>query len=271
MRRVITILAAVGLAMAVTTGSVAARQPTIYLALGDSLAWGDGASVPTRTAYVPRLDGYFHGGSHAATTGLVNLAVRGENTGSFIAGGQLTAAIGAIADPTSDVAVVTLSIGGNDLGDLLGVPPCATDPAGAACQAAVAAALGNVYASYGVIVGTLQAALAADPGAEKLFVITYWNIFGGTGSPFEVPIDFALLGSDLTIDCAANQVHPDRVGLNDLLACIGGALGAVVVDLYPVIGDDALTYTHIAYGDFHPNDDGYALIAQAHRRLDRSS
>jgi lysophospholipase L1-like esterase len=199
------------------------------------------------------------------------LAVRGENTGSFISTGQLAAAMTTIGDPSTDVAVVTLSIGGNDLGDLLGVPPCATDPAGAACQAAVAGALGSVYANLGTIVGSLQAALAADPGSEKLFVITYWNIFGGTGSPFEVPIDFALLGSDLAIDCAANQLDPTRVGLNDLLACIGGALGAVVVDLYPVIGDDALAYTHIAEGDFHPNDDGYALIAQAHRRMDRVS
>lgn len=32
-----------------------------------------------------------------------------------------------------------------------------------------------------------------DPGTEKIFVIAYWNAFGGTGSPLEVPVDFALL------------------------------------------------------------------------------
>jgi lysophospholipase L1-like esterase len=268
MRRTVGILLTVSLALLMTAGTAAAKAPATYLALGDSLAWGDGASVPTHTAYVPRLDGYFHG--NADTTDLLNIAVRGENTSSFIAG-QLSGAIASIADPLTDIAVVTLSVGGNDLGDLLSVPPCSADPTSPACQFAVYTAMVGVSNNFPVIVGSLQAALAADPGNEKIFVITYWNAFGGTGSPFEVPIDFALLGTDLTIDCAANQVDPSRVGLNDLLACIGMALGAVVVDLYPVIGDNALIYTHIAVGDFHPNDDGYALIAQAHRRANRAS
>jgi lysophospholipase L1-like esterase len=268
MRRTVGILLNVSLGLLMTTGTATAKSPSIYLALGDSLAWGDGASVPTRTAYVPRLDGYFHG--NAGTTDLLNLAVRGENTSSFIAG-QLNAALASIADPATDTGVVTLSIGGNDLGDLLSVPPCSADPGSAACQLAVYTAMVGVATKVPVIVGSLQAALAADPGEEKLFVITYWNAFGGTGSPFEVPIDFALLGSDLTIDCAANQVDATKVGLNDLLACIGMALGAVVVDLYPAFGDNALIYTHIAEGDFHPNDDGYAVIAQAHRQADRAS
>jgi lysophospholipase L1-like esterase len=268
MRRTVGILLNVSLGLLMTTGTATAKAPSTYLALGDSLAWGDGASVPTRTGYVPRLDGYFHG--NAGTTDLLNIAVRGENTSSFIAG-QLSTALASIADPATDTAVVTLSIGGNDLGDLLSVPPCSADPGSAACQLAVYTAMVAVSRNFPVIVGSLQAALAADPGDEKLFVITYWNAFGGTGSPFEVPIDFALLGSDLTIDCASNQLDATKVGLNDLLACIGTVLGAVVVDLYPAIGDNALIYTHIAEGDFHPNDDGYAVIAQAHRQADRAS
>jgi lysophospholipase L1-like esterase len=268
MRRTVGTILTVSLGLLMTAGTATAKAPSTYLALGDSLAWGDGASVPTRTAYVPRLDGYFHG--NAETTDLLNLAVRGENTSSFIAG-QLRAALASIADPSTDTAVVTLSIGGNDLGDLLSVPPCSADPSSEACQLAVYSAMVGVSNNFPVIVGSLQAALLADPGEEKLFVITYWNAFGGTGSPFEVPVDFALLGSDLTIDCAANQVDVTKVGLNDLLACIGAALGAVVVDLYPVIDDNALIYIHIAEGDFHPNDDGYALIAQAHRQADRAS
>jgi lysophospholipase L1-like esterase len=268
MRRALSILLTVSVALLLISGTAAAKTaPSVYLALGDSLAWGDGASIPTRTGYVPRLDGYFQG--RVGSTDLLNLAVRGENTGSFIAG-QLGQAMASIANPSTDTAVVTLSVGGNDLGDLLSVPPCSADPTSPDCQFAVYTAMVGVSNNFPVILGSLQAALAADPGDEKLFVITYWNTFGGTASPFEVPIDFALLGSDLTIDCAANQVDPSRVGLNDLLACIGMALGAVVVDLYPVFGDDALTYTHIAEGDIHPNDDGYALIAQAHRQADRA-
>jgi len=270
MRRFSPLLLAL-VATAILTAPVAAANPrAIYLALGDSLAVGDGASNPTRTAYVPRLASYFHGTRHGGTSELVNLAIGGENTGSFVAG-QLAVALATINDPNTDVARVTLSIGGNDLGDLLGTPPCATDPTGAACQFAVFTALSGVGVNYPVIIGSLQEALAADPGEEKVFVITLWNAFGGTGSPFEVPVDFALLGSDLTIDCAANAVDPTKIGLNDLISCIGMALGAVVVDLYPVIGDDSLTYTHIGVGDVHPNDDGYALIADAHRRADKAT
>jgi lysophospholipase L1-like esterase len=270
MRRTLSIVLTVSLGLLLITGTAAAKAaaPTVYVALGDSLAWGDGATIPTRTAYVPRLAGYFQG--HAGTTELVNLAVRGENTGSFIAG-QLGQAIASVNDPSTDTAVVTLSIGGNDLGDLLSVPPCSLDPSSLDCQAAVYGALIGVCCNLPVFHYRLRTALAGDPGDEKIFILTYWNAFGGTGSPFEVPVDYALLGSDLTIDCAADQTDPTKVGLNDLLACIGMAFNAVVVDLYPVIGDNALLYTHIAQGDFHPNDDGYALIAQAHRKADRAS
>jgi lysophospholipase L1-like esterase len=270
MRRLPTLLLALVATLMLAAPAAAVRPRAIYLALGDSLAVGDGASIPARTAYVPRLANYFSGTSHGATTDLVNLAVGGENTGSFI-GGQLGPAMAAIGDPSTDVARVTLSIGGNDLGDLLSTPPCSTDPTGPACGFAVFTALSAVGANYPVILGSLQAALAADPGQEKVFVLTLWNVYGGTGSPLEAPVDFALLGSDLTVDCAANAVDPTRIGLNDLITCIGMALGAVVVDLYPVIGDDSLTFTHIGVGDIHPNDAGYALIASAHERADKAT
>ena len=40
-------------------------------------------------------------------------------------------------------------------------------------------------------------------------------------------------------------------------------MGATTVDLYPVITGKALTHTHIATGDIHPNDSDYRLIADA--------
>jgi len=269
MRRLSSLLLALAVTAMLAAPAAAARDRAIYLALGDSLAVGDGATVPAGTSYVPLMADYFGGTRHGAITDFVNLAVGGENTGSFIAG-QLGAALATINDPDTDVARVTLSIGGNDLGDLLSTPPCNADPTGAACQFAVFTALSGVANNYPVILGSLQAALAADPGDEKVFVVTLWNAFGGTGSPFEVPVDFALLGSDLMVDCAANAVDPTRIGLNDLISCIGMVLDAVVVDLYPVIGDSSLTYTHIGVGDVHPNDAGYALIAKAHRRADKA-
>jgi lysophospholipase L1-like esterase len=266
------------IAVLVLTGSLAGMTAgndsnTVYLALGDSLAWGDGASVPDHTAYVPRLAGYFSGGAHGDANQLINLAIRGETTDSFLAG-QLAQAIAVINDPTTDVRVVTISIGGNDLLNLLNEPtdPCVQDPGSPTCQALLFAAMQNTAANYPVILGALQAALAADPGTERVFVMTLYNPFGGTGSPYEVPVDGALLGADGAVDCGANG-NPFNVGLNDIMACTAVATGGIVVDGYAAIGDNALELTHIGEPGFniHPNDDGYAILAQAHRRADRAA
>ena len=118
-----------------------------------------------------------------------------------------------------------------------------------------------------VILFGLSQALAGDPGSALVYVMTLYNPFGGTGSPYEAAIDGALLGSDLRIDCGAIQTDPTAAGLNDIVACTSLAFGATVVDGYPVIGDRALELTHIGDPGFniHPNDAGYALLAKAHR------
>jgi lysophospholipase L1-like esterase len=247
----------------------AAEPPTRYVALGDSLAWGDGASDPSSTAYVPLLAEYFAGTPHGGAKQAVNLAVRGETTGSFLAGGQLASALAAVGDPATDTRVVTLAIGGNDLLDLLNDPtdPCVQDPSSQTCQLLVASALGGVAERLPIILGSLSAALAADPDGARIMVMTLYNPFGGTGSPYEAAVDAALLGSDLRIDCAALQTNPTAAGLNDIVACISLVLGATVVDSFPVIGDRAVELTHIGEPGFniHPNDAGYALLAKAHR------
>lgn len=248
--------------------AVAAAPATVYLALGDSLAVGDGASVPSETGYVGRLTDYFAGSSHGNAKLASNIAIGGETTSSFLAG-QAQAAVATILDPSTDVTVVTLSIGGNDLLNLLNEPSdaCVANPGSVECQTLLAAALGGVAANYPTVMGTLNWALAQDPGSERVFVLTLFNPFGGTGSPYEVPIDYALLGADLAVDCSAAQANPIDAGLNDIVACTSLAFGATVVDGYAVIGDNALTMTHIGDPGFniHPNDDGYAAIAKAHR------
>jgi lysophospholipase L1-like esterase len=272
--RQLTILAAVTIALVAANPVTAAAPQTSYVALGDSLAWGDGATVPGDTSYTGLLADYFAGAAHGGAKQAVNLAVRGETTSTFLAG-QVNAAVALVMDPATDVRVVTLSVGGNDLLDLLNEPTdiCVINPASPECQGLVAQALGGVAANYPTIMGTLAFALANDPGTEQVFVLTLYNPFGGTGSPYELPVDVGLLGSDLVVDCAAIQTDPTKAGLNDIVACTSAAFGAVVVDGYEVIGDDALALTHIGDEGFniHPNDDGYAAIAKAHRQADSGS
>lgn len=264
--RIALVLTLVTLLTAALSSAAAAAAPATrqYIALGDSLAYGIGASDRTRTAYVPLLFQYFMQPRNENVRILHNLSFPGETSDSFIARGQLAEAVALIADPTTDTRVVTLDIGGNDLLFLTFTEPCKSDPGGAACQALVDAQLRKFAVNYSVILTTLQAALAHDPGKETLFVMTYYNPFLGAGNPYAefAPFaDDALLGSDLVIDCSAPPGDP-RAGLNDLIACGGAAAGAAVADVYPVFGDRALQLTHIAAGDIHPNDAGYALIAQ---------
>ena len=269
MRRPLALLTAAMLTLVIGAPAAAAPPNGLYLALGDSLAVGDGASDWDVTGYVPLMADYYAGTIHGDAKQLLNLGVQGETTSSFLAG-QLGDAVTAILDPATDTRVVTLSLGGNDVGSLLNDPDdaCVTNPFSDICQGQVAAALGAVFSNYPIILGTLQWALAQDPGDEQVYVMTVFNPFGGTGTPHEAPIDVALLGADLAVDCGAlaNQAN---VGLNDIIGCISQALGAVPVDSYGAIGDNALTLTHIGEGDFnsHPNDLGYEAIAKAHRAV----
>ena len=230
----------------------------VYVALGDSLAFGIGATDPATTGYVPLFFEFLEDEGDVEV--LTNLSVPAETSGSMISGGQLAAAVATIADPDNDAEVVTLDIGGNDLLGLLGTPPCAVNPGGAACQSAIASALNTFAGNYSVIVGTLAVALGNDVD-ETLFVMTYYNPFSGTGSPLEPLTEVALLGVDGTIDCAAASNSPANAGLNDLIACIGASAGATVVDVKPSFDGNAVALTHIAVGDIHPNDAGHTVIA----------
>jgi hypothetical protein len=113
------------------------------------------------------------------------------------------------------------------------------------------------------ILGRLQAALAADPGDEKVFVLLPYNPFEGTGNPLEPIITLVERGTDPGAGCG-------DTGLDDILACAAIALGAVVVDSYPLFEGRTFELTHMGEGfNVHPNNAGYEVIAKAHRVADR--
>jgi lysophospholipase L1-like esterase len=240
-------LAALTLALpAAAPASAPSRR--LHLALGDSLAAGFGASVPAETGYVPLLFQTLRTPGRWRVGQLRNLGVAGETTISILHG-QLDAALAAIADPRTDIQVVTLNIGGNDA---LGLPGCAADP--------VACGLADRYAT---LLTRLRTALAADPGPEALVVMALANPWSGTGDPMEAFGDDALMGADQRIDCAG---APEDIGLNDVLACTGRRFGARIADIYrPTLGRGP-ELTHIATGDVHFNDAGYALVADVFAR-----
>jgi GDSL-like Lipase/Acylhydrolase family len=267
MRRFLILVGGVVLSATAFSGPVAAAEPqaTLYIAMGDSLAWGDGASVPERNGYVPRLAGYFSGAKNGGAERLINLAVPGATT-SDLRATQLVDAVTLIGDPATDTRVITISIGGNDLLDLINDPsdPCLADATSPTCQFLLFTAMSGVATNMPVILGSLQAALLDDPGAESIYVLLPYNAFSGTGHPLEGLIAAVMLGADGSVDCT---VDPSQFGLNDILGCTAQASGAVVVDAYPLFEGHILELTHMGEGfNVHPNDDGYEVIAKAHRR-----
>jgi lysophospholipase L1-like esterase len=256
------VVAVAGLLVLSASVAFAAPHPKAhYVAMGDSVAVGQGAKVEHRFGYVGRF-GHRYRVEQRGPERMTNLAVRGESS-STILGDQLSSALEVIGDEETDVEVVTLTVGANDFMPLLRNEPCASDPKGVPCRIAVAQALSSFAANYQALLARLSVALALDTGDEHVMVTTYYNPFDGTGSPFEAPADAVLLGIDGRIDCLAAQVDPRNTGLNDIIACIGAAFGATVVDIHPLFDGKALALTHIAEGDVHPNDEGHRVIAGA--------
>lgn len=257
------------------TAPVAAQSdepPALYLALGNSLAYGIGATDPARLGYVPRLYHSLQG--LAKVDELKNVAVPGAMSSDLFDGqqpiGQLAEAL-AIINQESDVRVVTLDIGGNDLlGLLFPGGPCYPSPAydEATCYGAVATRLQTFAANYSAILSVLMGALAADPGEETVLVMTYYNHVSGAGAPYDALNDLitlSLLGGDKTLDCAVFP-NPLTTGLNDMIACIGASFGATIVDVYPLFVGKGPSLTNVLEnGDVHPTNAGHAVIASAFR------
>ena len=185
---VMVIVAVTAMGLAVACGP----DTTHYIALGDSIAEGRGATDEERLGYVG-LFNEFYENDHDGPEQLTTYEQDGETSFSIIAN-QVADAVRLIRDEETDVEVVTLTIGGNDLLPLVGQDPCASDPVGQECQTKVAVALTNFSVNYPAVLGDLKAALDDDPGEEQLLVTTYYNPYKGTGSPFELTGDGALFG-----------------------------------------------------------------------------
>lgn len=265
--RLLLMLVVVGSVTASTGALADSSVPRVYLALGDSVAYGTGAGSPLST-YVNTVFQYLKQPTNGGVTLGVILAKSDETSTSFIGGGQLASAVDQINNPDNDASVVTLTLGGNDVLNLVKPgQPCA-DPQSPACAPAIANALATFTSNYITILQQLKQALDNDPGTERFVVMTYYNPFSGVGGaalPYEQATDAALLGADGVVDCSILNTADPRIGLNDLLTCIGQFYGATVVDVYPPFKNRGLALTHIgdAVPDIHPTDAGHAVIAQA--------
>lgn len=105
------------LTLTAVAGRVTAAPQPVCLALGDSIAAGLGSTLPSERGFAPQvctLLGRYTG----RPARLINLAVPGESTHSFLSGQQmerLRQEVSSLQGQQSEIALVMVSLGGNDL------------------------------------------------------------------------------------------------------------------------------------------------------------
>jgi lysophospholipase L1-like esterase len=216
------------------------RQGGVYLALGDSIAAGSGASNANTTSYAALVTQALRV-RLGDSLELRSLAVGGHTTQDLI-DQQLPAAIEALK--SDDVRLVTITIGGNDLNIVQDSPDAAT------CIADVndpKCPVGQILLGTQQRINRMLVALHAAASHVPIVIQLYPNLFSGTGHPFEkaAGVAFGKVNDVIERDATKNDVL-----IADPRAAFVGRGGE-------------LTHTLDATPDFHPDDAGYRAIADA--------
>ncbi len=223
-------------------GRLAVRDepgPELVLVLGDSIAAGTG-SADHRDAASSRVHGALERLDGVAR-GYRNLAEPGATAADVVTGGQLEAAEGILA--ADEVGLVVVSVGGNELLDLLEGGPCAVDLASSACDEAIVTARARLGEELATILGTLRSG-----GAPDVVVLAPYNPFSvGGGGEAERRTDAAAAALTATTRAVASG-HGARVA--DPSADFAGRAGS-------------LTLLGAAEPDIHPTPRGHDVLAAA--------
>jgi len=251
MRRLLPLLAAfVSLAL-LAPAPAAAKEAPAYIAIGDSLAFGVGASDPASGGYVALTYETLRSSERYRDRGLelVNLGVPGATSSDLLLpGGQLERALSEIRDRQEDtsssddnVEIITVDIGGNDVLALATADsPCVEDPLAEECQGRFQEMLGTLK---GNLTEVLEGLREAAPKAD-LVVMDLYSPLSGRGGAEDLIADFAVGEINAVTEEVASR--PD--------------LDASLASVYPLFRGRAAQF--IAADGVHPNDDGHALMAE---------
>jgi len=240
---------ATAVVLAVTTASAAPKPSVDYDALGDSYASGYGvppyeACGRSQSAYAVLVDGRVK----------IDLddfvACAGATTASMVSGGQLDA-----LDEETDL--VTLSIGGNDIGWSQAVVAC-LGGSDAQCAGTLAVVRSRVTTVLpGLLDSVYSQVSASAPGADvlitgypRLFSPEYGSFLAASPSEQEALND----GADLLNAVIAEAAAEHGFGFVDVTKRF--------VD-HGVNAPDAWILGPFDPGSFHPNSAGYEAYAAA--------
>jgi lysophospholipase L1-like esterase len=229
--------------------ALAAKKP-VYLALGDSLALGTGATHPV-LGYVPRTWAHLVLTRHQFTW-LVNCGQSGAKSADLVQqqlpeAVALVAARQADANPANDVTAITVDIGGNDARTLIEVCAAGLNPPSNACAIAIRQTFNTFATNLTITLGQLRQAAPNTPIA----VMTLFNPLVQPGCQFH-PLAPA---ADVVLEGGG----PLPAGLNDIIRQVAGAFGVSVAETF-----GELDAADLRTDCIHPDDSGYARIAEAY-------
>jgi lysophospholipase L1-like esterase len=263
-RRTFLVAAAVWLFAA---GAARAQQSSTYLALGDSYAYGYTSFEATQPSmadqgYVAPFADFLATQNGGVRPVVVNLALPGETTMSFLTGGndwasvntnyaggytsQAAAAAAFLRGQGDAVSTITLQLGGNDIIGLFVTPEfLGADEAGR--QTLLSAALDQMETGYAAALSLLR----AESPNSRIFTVGYFDAFAGLGAFNPV----AAYSTPLTLEA------------NRRIAAQSALYGAQFVDLVGAFSGREAELSSIltidqGFPNFHPNEAGYQVIAQ---------
>ena len=228
-------------AVVTPTSPLSGAAGGVYLALGDSIAAGGGASDAASSGYValiaqalrPRFGNELE---------LQSLAVAGPTAHDLI-DNQLARSVERLV--AGDVRVVTVAIALDDVSVYFADGACLPDPSVPACP--LESGLLGVEQQLNRILSDLR---EAGPRAT-IVILAYPNFYSGTGHQLERPAEIAF-----------NL-------LNGVIGTVARRYNVLVADPGAAFQDRGNELTNLLNRepDFHPNDAGHRVIADAFLRV----
>ena len=235
--------------------------PGLYIALGDSLSEGVGATDRDATGFVPLV----HKGLGERWQ-LINFGRSGDTSNDLLNRGFLDATVALIQyrngddDSDNDAKLVTLGIGGNDLLAMVnelvlsGICPSVEESlAKPECVDSLRETLDRFGPNLAIALDRL---IEAGPGVHIVVMTVYNPISGFSGFPGVRDMAQVV---EMALEGLPNTPFPE--GLNDIIRGEVEERGLILVDWHPLFEGKANEY--IARDFIHPNDIGYEVMAAA--------
>jgi lysophospholipase L1-like esterase len=245
------VCALLAVVVALASPAAASASAGLYVALGDSVGAGLGATAGQ--SYFDLYCSYLESPAAGSLVDqCVNESVVGLTSQTALSGGTIQKAVNDI-DRSANTPVVTVVLGGNDS---LGSPGC-QPITGPSC---------NFIPNMRTILNRLETALATHQGPHVIQWLEYYN--PNHDNPFGNPsadrsTAGLLLGTDFALTaCSSSDLT--LFGLNDAINCIAKEKGATPVDAYTPF-QNSCTNNDCFSDSLHPDDKGYGLIFDAFR------